>query len=125
MTDQTNQASFEEWALVEVMGHRQYAGRVTEQVIGGASFVRVDVPAVPAIDANHHARPAFTKILGAGSIFCLTPCTEEAARAMAARMRVEACSVVALPPPVDRELIDDPYPYDGPDEGDAFDERPF
>ena len=37
---------FECWAIVEVMGHSRYAGRVTEQAIGGCAFVRVDVPAV-------------------------------------------------------------------------------
>jgi len=32
-------STFESWAIVEVMGHRQFAGLVTEQTIGGASFV--------------------------------------------------------------------------------------
>ncbi len=39
---------FDTWAVVEVMGHNTYAGRVTEQAIGGASFIRVDVPEIPA-----------------------------------------------------------------------------
>ena len=98
--------AFDEWALVEVMGHQQYAGRVTEQVIGGASFLRVDVP-------ECEGRPAFTKILGAGSIFCITPCSEEVARAMALRMGSVPLSRLALPAPVGRGADDDYDDYPG------------
>jgi hypothetical protein len=61
---------FDEWAIVEVMGRQTFAGRVTEQIFGGTSFVRVDVPAV-------NGTPAFTKLIGAGSIYAITPTTEE------------------------------------------------
>ena len=44
------------WAIVEIMGHKRYAGHVSEQVVGGASFVRVDVP-------EHGECQAFTKLL--------------------------------------------------------------
>lgn len=57
----SSEAKFESWAIVEVMGHSRYAGFVHEQSIGGASFVRVDVPAV-------EGRPEFTKLLGQSSI---------------------------------------------------------
>jgi hypothetical protein len=75
-------ASFESWAIVEVMGHRRFSGYVTEQQIGGTSFVRVDVPELPADDSGGHVQ-AFTKLLGAGSIYCITPCDEQIARATA------------------------------------------
>jgi len=68
---------FDAWAVVEVMGHQVYAGRVTEQAIGGCAFVRVDVPAVGD-------RLPFTKLLGQGSIFAITPCSEDVARTKAA-----------------------------------------
>lgn len=70
--------TFDCWAVVEVMGHQKYAGRVTEQAIGGCAFVRVDVPAVGKA-------AAFTKLLGQGSIFCITPCSEELATRVAAQ----------------------------------------
>ena len=79
----------ETWAIVEVMGHRSFAGYVTEQPIGGASFVRVDVPEV-ADRGNGPVLKAFTKLLGAGSIYAISPCTEETARAYAAQLR-ERC----------------------------------
>lgn len=68
---------FEAWGVVEVMGHRAYAGRISEQAIGGCAFVRVDVPQIDD-------RLAFTKLLGQSAIFAITPCSEEAARAKAA-----------------------------------------
>lgn len=87
----TEQKSFETWAIVEVMGRRQFAGFVTEQQIGGVSFIRVDVPEVPAGRMNgtygvsKDTLPAFTKLLGAASIYAISPCTEETAKAFASR----------------------------------------
>jgi hypothetical protein len=72
---------FEQWAIVEVMGHQRFAGRVTEQAIGGANFVRVDVPAIDG-------QLEFTKLFGPSSIYCITIVTEEIAKAAAASMRI-------------------------------------
>lgn len=72
--------SFEQWCIVEIMGHQKFAGRVTEQVIGGSSFLRVDVPAVGD-------KQAFTKMFGANSIYCITPVDEETALAAAGSFR--------------------------------------
>lgn len=65
-------AKFSEWCIVEVMGHQQYAGMVTDFTLGGAAFIRVDVPEIDG-------RPAFSKLLSPGSIFAITPCSKEAA----------------------------------------------
>ena len=86
--------TFESWCIVEVMGHRQFSGYVTEQAIGGASFVRVDVPAV---EVHGEQLPAFTKLLGAGSIYAISPCTEETARAFAAQSRQRSFSIYEAP----------------------------
>ena len=80
--------SFETWAVVEIMGHKRFAGLVTEQPIGAASFIRVDVPAVTAADGK--TLGPFSKLFGAASIYALTPCTEETARAFAASLRSQA-----------------------------------
>jgi len=85
---------FESWAIVEVMGHRQFAGFVSEQAIGGASFVRVDVPEVGTGDGK---LPGFTKLLGPGSIYAISPCTEETARAFAERSRQRSFNLYEAP----------------------------
>jgi hypothetical protein len=61
---------FEQFAVVELFGHQIIAGKVTEQIIGGQGFVRVDVPAADGEEA-------FTKFYGAGAIYAMTPCDEE------------------------------------------------
>lgn len=96
-----NQA-FEAWAIVEVFGHQRFAGRVTEQSIGGCSFVRVDVPDLPELNepATQYTRakripaqPAFTKLFSQGAIYSITPVDERVARAAAAGMRAEPVNV--------------------------------
>ncbi len=81
---------FSEWAILEIMGHNTFAGKVSEQTIGGASFVRVDVPAVDNLQA-------FTKLFGASSIYCITPVTEDVAIARAKTLRQQPMSVYDLP----------------------------
>ena len=62
--------AFEQFAVVELFGHQVIAGKVSEQVIGGQGFVRVDVPTTDA-------QEGFTKFYGAGAIYAITPCDEE------------------------------------------------
>jgi hypothetical protein len=64
------------WAIVEVMGHNEYAGFVSSQNIAGAAMLRVDVPETPK-------RSAFTKYLSTSAIYGISPCSEETARARA------------------------------------------
>lgn len=86
---------FEEWAVVEIMGHKKFAGKVTEQAVGGASFVRIDVPEISLPSGD--VLPAFTKLFGAASIYCISPCTEETARLFAASIRAEGFSRYEVP----------------------------
>jgi hypothetical protein len=92
---------FSSWAIVEVMGHSRFAGFVSEQAIGGCSFVRVDVPEVPAVMNGdrliEESRPAFTKLLGQGSIFAITPCTEATAREAARQFHTRPISMFEMP----------------------------
>jgi hypothetical protein len=67
---------FDQWCIVELFGHNQIAGRVTEQSIGGQSFVRVDVPQTTK-------RDPFTKFYGGGAIYAITPVEPSVAQAMA------------------------------------------
>jgi hypothetical protein len=67
---------FEQWALVEIMGHVRIAGLCTEQSIAGVNMLRVDVPETPT-------KPAFTKFFGGSSIYAINPVTEEVCHALA------------------------------------------
>jgi hypothetical protein len=88
MTDEKKPAEL--WAIVECMGHTAYAGRLSEYSELGVPLVRVEIPAV-------NDQPACEKLLGAASIFRITPCTEEAARLAAAQFQVRPLELVSLP----------------------------
>lgn len=77
MTDKLNGM----WAIVELFGHQRIAGLMTEQVIAGQGFVRIDVPAV---DSSSGVIVAHTKIYGAGAIYAINP-VDEALATIAAR----------------------------------------
>lgn len=70
METHTEPGPFAEWAVIDLFGHVQLAGRVTEAQIGGCSFLRVDVPATAEW-------PAFTRFLGQGAIYSMTIVAKE------------------------------------------------
>lgn len=67
-------ATFEGWAILEVMGHRRLAGHVSEATIAGAAMLRIDIP------GKEHGQIKATQYYSGSSIFSLTPTTEELAR---------------------------------------------
>lgn len=73
---------FEIWAIVELFGHQKMTGKVTEQTIGGATMVRVDVPDTTAV-------PGFTRFLNVSAIYAINPVTEEVARGYAERIQAQ------------------------------------
>ncbi len=83
---------FNQWCVVEVMGHKKFAGRVTEGPFG---MVQVDVPEVTL--SSGAIVPPFTKLLGAHAIYAMTPCTEETARAFAREFRSQAFQTYEIP----------------------------
>jgi hypothetical protein len=101
------------WAIVEIMGHQSYAGEVRPEAQYGAEMLRVDVPELPGftktesryrygdrpeeVEIEYPPVPGFTKFFGGSSIYCLTPCSEEVARAAASSMRKQPVTVVSLP----------------------------
>ncbi|MDF1550855.1 MAG: hypothetical protein P1P88_23735 [Bacteroidales bacterium] len=76
------QVNFSSWAIVELFGHNQLAGLVTEQVIAGKSYVRIDVP-------RTKQTPAFTKYHNPDSVYGLTPVDEDYATRMAERINAQ------------------------------------
>lgn len=77
---------FEVHAIIELFGHTRIAGKVTEQSIGGSTFIRVDVP-------ENAQQPAFTRMLNPSAIYAINPVTEEVATAMASRIQSKLIQV--------------------------------
>src|SRR5580698_3448672 len=71
-----DESTFEEWALLELMGHRRLAGKVTAVQIAGASFLRIDVPGGGGADIA-------TQYYAPGAVYAITPVTEDVARRFA------------------------------------------
>lgn len=81
----TDGVKFDSWALVELFGHTRMVGKVTEQTIGGIPFVRVDVP-------ENGGNVAYTRFLGNGAIYAITPLAEEVALELAKSIRTAPVS---------------------------------
>jgi len=64
------------WAVVELMGRVRYGGRVSEDTLLGTAMLRVDVPS-PTGDGY------VSQLINPASIYRLTFCSEELARAAA------------------------------------------
>jgi hypothetical protein len=105
----TQPPTFETYAIVELFGHSRIAGRVTEQVIAGQGFVRVDVPELPQV-GSLKPRTSFTRLFGPGAIYSITPVDEVTACAAAQAMRVEPVNVyLALPRRTSEDDIESDY----------------
>lgn len=119
---ETSDLQFDQWCILEIMGHQRYAGRVTEQSIGGSSFLRIDIPATGG-------RNAFTKYFSAGSVYAITPVTKDIAEGVAAELNNEPISIWDLPAEMRQKLtakepapalpdyLDDDDRYDDDDDG--------
>lgn len=112
------QARFEGWAIVDVMGHQRYVGYVTTEAYGGAVLFRIDVPALEARERvtkrpGHFpergylpagttvfegAVPGYSKLVGSGSIYTITPCTKEAALEAVESAQPRPLMSVTIPP---------------------------
>lgn len=66
------------WGILELMGHRRLGGYLSEVTVAGAAMVRVDVP-----HPQHLSEMSATQIYSGQAIYCITPTTEEIARAIA------------------------------------------
>ncbi len=83
-------SKFSEWCVLELLGHRRLAGKVTEEQIAGAGVLRLEVP-------GDDGQPDVTQFYSPSALYCITPVTEEIARAMAKRYRPEPVHRYELP----------------------------
>lgn len=119
---ESNPAAFDQWGIVEVMGHKRFAGHITEQVIAGAALVRVDVPSVVVVAPSYPDRtiPEYSKLIGVGSIYMITPTSEEVARKAAAQIARHDSDPLPVYIPPERQLAAAPDVADA-DVDDDFD----
>lgn len=76
-------SAYEGFAIVELMGHRRLAGRVSEADQYGTRMLQVDVP----VDDEGGYRSQW---YGGGSIYCVTPVDEATARRLAKHLGVRS-----------------------------------
>jgi len=104
------------WCILELMGHRRLGGNVSEVTIAGVAMLRIDVPLVGGVcEAKEFSSPFATQYYSGASIYCITPTTEQVARAVAYRAQpepVQRWELATLP-----AVIVDPAPSDGADDG--------
>jgi hypothetical protein len=135
------QAQFNGWARVEVMGHQTHIGFVRTEAYGSAVLFRVDTPELPAREyilqepeyVGGKWAPAGTKVeraavlgcsvlIGAGSIYRIAPCTEQAALAAIERSGRTELKLIELPPEKALAAAEDAsrdyIPYEADDEED-------
>lgn len=86
------ETAYEGWAILELMGHRRLGGYVREVEMFGAKSCRIDIPSATK-EGQVHA----TQFYGGSAIYCLTPCTEEAARTVARMNQPEPVQRWELP----------------------------
>lgn len=108
---------FEGWAIVELMGHRRLAGYVREVEIAGAGMLRLDVP------GEKEGETVATRFYSPSALYCLTPTTEETARAVARGANPAPVQRWELPAPAKEG--DSPRAAELDDEPAADDGRPF
>ncbi len=95
--------AYEGWAIVELLGRRRLAGKVSQTEQYGAAMLRLDIP-------DHEGWS--TQFIGGGSIYCLTPTTETVVRAVAVSNQpqpVHRWELPAAPEIEDAELTGEPW----------------
>jgi hypothetical protein len=75
-----------QWGIVELMGHKVVAGKISKSELFGKPMLRVDVPATKTF-------PEFTQMYGEAAIYCLTFTSEEVANRTAESCRINPVSV--------------------------------
>lgn len=105
MGDEKKTEAWEGYAILELMGHRRLGGFLSEQVIAGATMLRIDVP------ASCGEGVAATQFYSPSAVYCITPCGEDEARAVARQSQPQPVQRWEMPeaqvPSLPRHRVDD------------------
>lgn len=93
MSEETTQ-----WGIVELMGHKVVAGRISKEEMYGKPMLRVDVPPTEVFGE-------FTQLYGESAIYCVTFTSAEVARRAAEQCHVSPISVY-VPDLVTKEQLE-------------------
>jgi hypothetical protein len=135
------QAKFDGWAIVDVLGHQRYVGYVHTEAYGQAVMFRVDVPSLPEREyalkepqyvndgsgfsrwapvgslVKRAATPGYTKLIGAGSIYSISPCDEAAGMEAIELTQRPELKLISRPEDAQKALAAAPR-YDNDDDDD-------
>lgn len=75
-----------QWGIVEIMGRKIIAGKISKSEMLGAPMLRIDIPATSAF-------PEFTQFYGSQSIYSVTFTSEEAAIVIAESVKADPVCV--------------------------------
>ena len=105
------------WAVVEMLGFKKLAGHISEHVMGSVVFIRLDVPETRLNEDT--VAQEYTKYIGPGSIYCITPCSEEIARLAAQQLAAYNPPIpVALPARLSASVVEEDVDSDDDDVSD-------
>jgi len=105
------------WGILELMGHVRLGGLISEEEKFGVKMGRIDVPVEESF---------VTQYFGGSSVYRLTPCTEEVARAVAKHSSVQPIHSYEMPrleAPTKRGLTtttSEPWEDESEDDGGYF-----
>jgi hypothetical protein len=120
MSDHEQAKAYEGWTILELMGHRRLGGYVTEVEVACFKMLRIDVP------GETPGSIVATQFYSAAALYCMTPTTEEMARAAALRDQPEPVHRWELPKPEPTPNRRSHIADDEPEEEDLDDEEiPF
>lgn len=77
----SDEKTFDQWVVAELMGHVRLAGRLTEESHFGTALGRIDIP------TGDGDEEFVTQYFGGASVYRITPVSEEAARQVARQSR--------------------------------------
>lgn len=78
---------FKQWAVLELMGHRRLGGLVTETLIAGSPFIRIDIH-IREFEGESGDKIT-TQFYSPASVYSIIPVGQAEARAVAAYNRQE------------------------------------
>ncbi|MBE2198401.1 MAG: hypothetical protein IAE79_07295 [Anaerolinea sp.] len=99
IVNENENGNFGVWGILELMGHVKVAGYVTEEELFGTKMGRIDIP------SDNGA--SVTQYFGGGSVYRMTPVTEDIARAYARVNKPRPVEVWGLALPAQRTETDD------------------